>query len=250
MKQSIFIISFIFLTLLSLTSCRKPVPLGTVLSASGLVFDSVKNKPLPNAKLYLFGAHSTFYGIYYDDGPIDSTVSDNTGKFSIHFTADGKSIDYGLQLGVLEYGGYVYGTQTNYVIDYTQPIFKFNYSTNVTNAVVKGRELNYTKVHLKVITNPFDTFFVSTNALRQATLVKGQSIDTTIILRHLPNQQNQISYYTQSIRDTVGLAALNSNPNGHMFSVRRVLSDTFTANMADTINFNKTILNSLSMPRQ
>ena len=245
MKHSITIISLVVLTILAtLTSCRKEVPIGTKVTATGIVLDSVKNKVLANAKLYLFGAHQTFYGIGYSEGPLDSTVSDNNGKFSINFNADGKSIDYGLQLGVLEYGGYVYNNQTNYVIDYTQPLFKFNYSTNISNAVVRGRELNFTKIRLKVLANPFDTFLVRTDVLiRIATLIKGQSIDTTIIVRHLPNQQNVIQYYTESLRDTVGLAALNSNPNVHLYSVRRMLADTINAGMSDTLYLNKTIQN-------
>lgn len=251
MKHSITIISLVLLTIVTtLTSCRKDVPLGTRVTASGIVFDSVKNKVLANAKLYLFGAHRTFYGIYYSDGPLDSTVSDNNGKFSISFTADGKTIDYGLQLGVLEYGGYVYNNQTNYVIDNTQPLFKFNYSTNVSNAVVRGRELNFTKIHLKVLRNPFDTFLVRTSAIRQVTLLKGQSIDTTIFVRHLPNELNKIEYYTQSTRDTVGLAAANSNPNGPFTSIRRIIRDTLNANLADTISISKTIQNSSLIPRQ
>ena len=250
MKQRKIIISLVVLTFLTMTACRKNIPSGTSISASGIVFDAVKNKALPNAKLYLFGAHSTFYGIYYDDGPIDSTISDNNGKFSIHYTANGKSVDYGLTLGILEYGGYNYGTQTNYVLDYTQPIFKFNYLTNVTNAIVKGRELNYTQIHIKVISNPFDTIFVKTSASEQKTMITGLSIDTTIIVRHLPNQLNTIAYYTESLRDTVGLAALNSNPNTHWFSITRAIYDSINANMSDTIFVNKTIINSLLMPRQ
>jgi len=251
MKHSITIISLVFLTILAtLTSCRKEIPAGTKITATGIVFDSVKNKILANAKLYLFGAHQTFYGIYYSDGPLDSTISDNNGKFSISFNADGKFIDYGLQLGVLEYGGYVYNSQTNYVIDNTQPLFKFNYSTNISNAVVRGRELNFTKIRLKVLTNPFDTFLVRTTAIRQVTLLKGQSIDTTILVRHLPNEQNRIEYYTESTRDTIGLAAANSNPNGPFTSIRRIIRDTLNANLADTINISKTISNSSLMPRQ
>lgn len=238
-------IGFVSLTtLIALSSCRKEVPLGTRVTASGIVFDSVKNKVLANAKLYLFGAHQTFYGIYYSQGPLDSTVSDNNGKFSISFTADGKSIDYGLQLGVLEYGGYVYNNQTNYVIDNTQPLFKFNYSTNVSNAVVRGRELNYTKLHLKVLVNPFDTIKVRTTAIRQVTLLKGQSIDTTILVRHLPNQQNIIEYYTESIRDTIGFIP------GPGTSIRRIYRDTLQTGMADTIYHSKTIPNSSLIPRQ
>lgn len=250
MKHTIFIISLILLIILTtFTSCRKQIPAGTRIIATGIVFDSVKNKVLANAKLYVFGAHQTFYGIYYSDGPLDSTISDNNGKFSISFDADGNSIDYGLKLGVLEYGGYVYNNQSNYVIDNTQPIFKFNYSTNVSNAVVRGRELNYIKVHLKVLTNPFDTIKVRTSAIGQVTLLKGQSIDTTILLRHLPNEQNRIEYYTESTRDTVGLVA-NSSPNGPITSIRRVIKDTLNANFSDTINISKTIPNSSLIPRQ
>ena len=174
MKQATTSICLVFLTTLAtLASCEKEVPLGTRVTATGIVFDSVKNKVLANAKLYVFGAQRTFYGIYYSEGPLDSTVSDNNGKFSINFNADGKFIDYGLQLGVLEYGGYVYKSQTNYIIDNTQPVFKFNYSTNVSNAVVKGRELNFTKIRLKVLKNPFDTFLIRTTAIKNVILLKG-----------------------------------------------------------------------------
>jgi hypothetical protein len=218
------------------------VPVGTRVTASGIVFDSVKNKVLANAKLYLFGANQTFYGVYYSQGPLDSTVSDNNGKFSISFTADGKSIDYGLQLGVLGYGGYVYNNETNYVMDITQPMFKFNYSTSVSNAVVRGRELNYTKLHLKVLVNPFDTIKVMSKANRQEILIRGQSVDTILFVRHLPNQPNIIEYYTESIRDTVGYIMGTS--------IRRTTRDTLQTGMADTIYHSKTIPNSSYMPRK
>lgn len=250
MKHFNFLAVFSLLTIIALSSCRKPVEQGATITASGIVFDSVKNKPLPNAKLYLYGAKQTFYGIGYTDGPIDSTVSDVLGKFTITFTADGKNIDYGLTLGQLEYGGYNYSNLTNYVIDNLQPMYKFNYSRNVKNAVVRARELNFTKVHLKIISNPFDSFLVRTSALRQVTLIKGQSIDTSILLRHLPNEQNGVEYYTEATRDTVGLAAANSNPNGPFTSIRRIIRDTIFAGLADTIFINKTISNSSLMPRQ
>jgi len=107
---------------------------------------------------------------------------------------------------------------------------------------VRGRELNYTKLHLKVLANPFDTIKVRTNAIRQATLIRGQSIDTMILLRHLPNQQNIIDYYTESIRDTVGFI-----PGTY---IRRIIKDTLQTGMADTIYHNKIITNSSLMPRQ
>ena len=250
MKHFKFLVILFLSCVVMLSACRKPVEQGATITASGIVFDSVKNKPLKNAKLYLYGAKQTFYGIGYTDGPIDSTISDVLGKFTMTFIADGKNIDYGLTLGQLEYGGYNYGNLTNYVIDNLQPMYKFNYSRNVTNAIVRARELNFTKVYLKVISNPFDSFLVRTSALRQATLIKGQSIDTIILLRHLPNEQNRVEYYTEATRDTVGLAAANSNPNGPFTSIRRILRDTIIAGLADTIFINKTISNSSLIPRQ
>lgn len=251
MKQTYKIAIVLLVTIISITACRKAVEVGKNISASGIVFDAVKNKPLPNAKLYLYGAHQTFYGIYYSQGPLDSTISDNLGKFTIHFTADGNSIDYGLTLGNLGYGGYSYCSQINYVVDNLEPMFKFNYSTSISNAVVKARELNYTKVHLKVTVNPYDSFYLRTSASGVASLVIGQSIDTTIVVRHLPNEKNYFEYFTQSLRDTIGLANLNSNPdpNTHHFGVLRIITDTIMTNMSDTITINKTFPNSLLIPR-
>jgi hypothetical protein len=252
MKRNIQITCLIFLAMpVIFISCRKHVEAGTDLSASGVVFDEIKNKPLANAKLYLYGAQQTFYGIYYANGPLDSTTSDKKGKFSIHFKAEGTSIDYGLTLGILGYGGYAYDDQSNYIIDRTEQMFKFNYALNVKNAVVKARELNYTKIHLTVLENPYDTFFVRIDALiRQVSLIKGQSIDTIIYVRHLPGEQNIISYYTESLRDTAGLAELNIDPFGRLYSITRMLNDTIMANMAETLYISKTIPNSLLMPRQ
>ena len=242
----LFIIPFIITT----TSCRKEVPLGTKITASGIVFDSVKNKVLPFAKLYLFGAHQTFTGIYYSEGPLDSTISDINGKFMISYTADGHYIDYGLELGVLEFGGYVYNNQNNYIIDYTQPLLKFNFSLRISNAVVKGRELNFTKIHIKVLSNPFDTFLVRSRVDWTTILMKGKTIDTTFTVRHLPNAMNIIDYYTQSIRDTVGLASANANANGPRLSVTRSVMDTIYSDLTDTIYINKIIPNSSLMPRR
>ena len=250
MKRGIFFGIIAITVFTTIISCRKPVEKGKEITVSGLVFDPVKNKPLPNATLYLFGAHATFYGIYYSQGPFDSVITDNAGKFALRYTAEGSSIDYGLTLGQLQYGGYNYGGQTNYVVDYTEPVYKLNYGTAISNAVVKARELNFSKIHLKVQLNPFDSFYVRTLVTGDALLIKGQSIDTNVYVRHLPYQQNIIEYYTQSTRDTVGLAALNSNPNNHFFSITRMLRDTFTANLSDTIFLNKTIANSSLMPRQ
>ena len=116
-------------------------------------------------------------------------------------------------------------------------MYKFNYSIDVKNAIVKARELNYTKLHLKVMQNPYDTFIVKTSvASGQLTYVKGQSFDTVVYLRHLPSFQNIIYYRTE--RNTVD-----------SFFIRREIRDTVNAGMADTLFINKTINSTYSMPR-
>jgi hypothetical protein len=244
MKQTYKIVIVLLVTIISITACRKKIEAGKNINVSGIVFDPVKNKPLPNAKLYLYGSKQTFYGTYYTNGPLDSTISDNLGKFTIHFTAKGNSVDYGLTIG--DFGYY---SPKNYVVDNLEPMFKFNHSTSISNAVVRARELNYTKVHLKVIVNPYDSFYLRTSASGVESLAIGQSIDTTIVVRHLPNEKNYYDYYTKSLRDTIGLAALNSNPNTHHFGVLRLITDTIMTNMSDTISINKTFPNSLLIPR-
>jgi len=134
--------------MLVLTACRKDVPKGQLIQANGFVIDSVKNKKLSNVTVYLYGAHSTFYGVYYDVGPFDSTISDNNGNFSIKYNAEGNSVDYGLAIGNVVYGGFT--NQNNFVVDIHHPFYPFNYSHQLNNVELRARELNYTRVNLKV----------------------------------------------------------------------------------------------------
>src|SRR5579864_2808412 len=158
MKQSKIIVSLVFLTLLLLTACRKDIPKGQLIQANGFVIDSVKNKKLSDVTIYLYGAHATFYGTYYDEGPFDSTISDNNGHFSIKYNAEGTSVDYALAIGNVVYGGFT--GQTNYVVDVLHPLYPFNYSHQLNNVNLSARELNYARVNLKVQANPYDTLYL------------------------------------------------------------------------------------------
>lgn len=242
------VVWLILVFLFTLCSCRKPIVQGKIVKVSGTVIDSVKNKKLANAKVYLLGARSTFYGTYYSAGPYDSTITDNSGNFLIVYTAEGQSIDYGVSLSKFQ-KGISDINQLNYVADPYSPISKLNFKRTVNNAIIKGRELNYLKIHLTVLSNPFDSFYVR-NFWFDPVLIKGQNIDTIITLRHIPGEQLIISYYTDALRDTAGLAALNSNPGGHLYSVMRAINDTSLADFSDTIRIYKTISSSLAMPRQ
>jgi hypothetical protein len=251
MKNCFIILGWILAGSL-LSSCFKEIDPANQISVTGVVRDEVKKKNLPGAKLFLFGANRTPSGTYYSIGPLDSTIADHEGKFSLKYIPNESFFDLGLTIGQLQYGGYQYGNEMNYVIDVREPIYKFNYRIKIKDAVVKARELNYTKVHLKVITNPYDSFYVRPNTLgfRRPVLTIGQSIDTTVLIRHIPNEFNVFQFYTEAFRDTIGLGALNSIPNSRKYSIRRMVADTVWVGLQDTFSITKTIINSLDMPRQ
>ncbi len=232
------IISFVFPALLALTACRKDIPKGQLIQASGFVIDSVKNKKLYNATIYLYGAHSNFYGVYYDVGPLDSTVSDIDGNFSIKYSAEGNSIDYALAIGNVVYGGYT--SQDNYVVDVAHPLYPFNYSHQLNNVALRARELNYARINLKVLSNPYDTLYLDVTTtygeLFLRNLFVGTNIDTTILTRYLPDAPNTFQY-----------AILSRQLLDSGWYIRRMF-DTLTPKMDDTMTISKTFNSTYDIP--
>jgi hypothetical protein len=229
--------SLILLMSLTLISCHKDVPAGTLIQANGFVIDSVKNKRLPNATIYLYGANQTFYGVFYDVGPLDSTVSGNDGNFSLKYTATGNSIDYALAVGSAIYGGF--SGQNNYVVDVVHSQYPFNYSHQLNNVIVRARELNYIRLNLKVRSNPYDTMnILVTTTYGELTLLyrlTGHSIDTSILTRCLPDTSNYFFYQieSESAQDT--------------FRYRREI-DTIMTNLTDTLTITKTFNSTYDIP--
>jgi hypothetical protein len=238
MKQLKIIMPFAFLALLLLTACRKDVPKGAVIQAFGFVIDSVKNKRLPNVTIYLYGAHSNFYGVYYDVGPLDSTISDIDGNFSLEYSAEGTSIDYALAVGNVVYGGYT--SQNNYVVDVVHPLYPFNYSRLLRNVALRARELNYARINLKVLSNPYDSLYlyISTAAgeLFIQNLFIGASIDTSILSHYLPEALNTFQFEISSAQ------LLDSGMQ------IRTLTDSITAKMQDTITISQTFNSAYDIP--
>ncbi|WP_298296241.1 hypothetical protein [Hydrotalea sp.] len=239
MGQRKILISYIFLILLFLPACRKDVPKGQLIQATGFVIDSVKNKKLSDVTVYLYGAHSTFYGVYYDDGPLDSTISDKDGNFSIKYNAEGNSVDYALAIGNVVYGGYT--NQTNYVIDISHPIYIFDYSYQLTDVALKARELNYARVNLKVLSNPYDTLYLDVSTTYGELFLRnrfiGRSVDTSFLTRYLPNTTNIFEYKILSSRIV---------DSATMF-IRR-MPDTLQSVLKDTIVISKIINTTYNIP--
>lgn len=231
-------------------SCYKQVEQGSLIRVSGSVVDPVKNKALPFATLYLYGAKSTFYGIYYTLGPLDSVKSDAQGKFDLTYVAEGKSIDYGLSLDIYGYQASL-RPLNQYVIDWNTPEFKFNFQKQIKDARVPGRELNFTRLHLKVDHNPLDSFFIKTAYLEVPILLRGKIIDTILYIRHLPQAENTLRFYVESRRDTIGLAQANRDvpPGGRFFYANRTLEALYVADLSDTFNLVKYIPDVMQIPR-
>ncbi len=236
-KKQIFGYSLILLSSLTFISCHKDVPTGTLIQANGFVIDSIKNKRLSNATIYLYGAHQNIYGVYYDVGPLDSTVSDNDGNFSLRYTATGNSIDYALEVGAVIYGGF--SGQNNYVVDVAHSQYLFNYSHQLNNVIVRARELNYIRLNLKVSSNPYDTLnlLVSTTYGEFSLMYRlfGHSIDTTILTRCLPDASNYFFYELEPgvVQDS--------------FKYRREI-DTVMTNLTDTLTITKTFNSTFDIP--
>ncbi len=207
MKHFTKIITILFFFTI-LISCRKNVDKGTSISATGVAFDSSKNKLLSNTKVYLLGGRPTFTynGVTYDR-IIDSTITNNVGHFSINFIADGNYIDYALSLCSPVFPIY---SNNHAVADYRYSNTKFNYKTQLTNTVVNGRELDSGIIHLKVNANPYDTLFVEVsprnyfNELNQQFLLTGSSIDTQLNVYSLDSSMYDINFgvFAQKIQDS------------------------------------------------
>ena len=219
-------------------ACRKDVPKGQLIQANGFVIDSVKNKRLSNVTVYLYGAHYNFYGIYYDDGPFDSTISDNNGNFSIKYNAEGTSIDYALAIGNVVYGGYT--GQNNYVVDVYHPKYPFNYSHRLNNVSLSARELNYARVNLKVQANPYDTLYLDVRTMSGELFLRnifvGASIDTSFLTRYLPDAANIFTYQILSRK------LLDSG-----WFIRR-MPDTLEPSIIDTLIISKSLNTSYDIP--
>lgn len=233
------LVSFVFATLFFITACRKKISEGTLIQASGYVIDSVKNKRLPNVKIFLFGAKATFYGIYYTVGPLDSTMSDNNGNFSLTYNAEGNSIDYAL---IIDYVQKVDNTsQVNYVMDINHRLHKFNYSHELNNVAVNARELNYLRVNLKIDANPYDTLYFDMysnyGAFALHNRIFGAKADTSFLTRYLPNATTYFYYKILSAPKRAGDTG-----------VYRLLLDSIPPGANDTLVFSKTIHSTNDLP--
>ncbi len=225
------------LSVIIFSGCRKNIQAGVNIRADGYVIDSVKNKKLSNVSVYLISGHE--FGLQAVDyyGVVDSAVTDANGSFSINYTADGKSYDYELSLIYVDINAM---RHFNAVIpDRMNLFYEFDFKTQLSDVAISARELNFMKIHLSVLSNPYDTLLLYVNpsyaAAGQEYDFYRNTIDTTILARSLPLGQNFIYYtiITSQLRDSV---------------LCRTETDTITTNLSDTFDIQKNISSAYDIP--
>ncbi len=183
-----------------------------------MVIDPVKNKPLENAKVVLYGCNQTFMGVFCTT-PLDSTRTNQKGEFEIAFATEGQSIDYEVAVAYDE----------NYVNSTRQRI-----QAGQTNRVeLKARELNLLKAAIRVVSNPADSLMVGTFYSKPSTLY-GSSIDTILYLKVLPDAANYVTY---SLWDA-------------STGIDRGTIDTVRSTLADTTLYEKVIQKATDLPKR
>ena len=218
MTKVILIIAAIFL----FSSCAKNIDKGTPIRVSGFVVDTVKNKRLSNAKIYLVGGHVRgSNGVTYFYTYVDSTLSDGNGNFSFNYKADGKSVDYVLEVA---------SDNNHSPAQYEQ----YHFAYNSTDVRLIAQELNFLKLNLKVDYNRYDTFYVYSNYAYQTQLL-GRSIDATVYLKVLPNNENVVTYQI----------LYRGSDTSILF---RTLRDTMNVGLTDTTTITKRIFSTYQMP--
>ncbi len=177
MKIKNFLI-FLFLIFLSLKGCKGEEDLITVVN--GVVFDEFKNKNLSNAKVLLEGCSFYLHQGTLCGDIIDSTRTDENGKFNFNFVTEKRYTEYRVSIDETE--------EHTSLTTLGEALIQGGEQNEVT---ITARELNHLKIHLK-LSNQYDPFVLSAKNSRFIT--EKEFIDTVIYLRVIPGFENQLHY--------------------------------------------------------
>lgn len=241
MKHISLRIFILFIAVWSIQSCRKEVPKGQIITANGIVMDMLQQKPIPSAKVYLFGGHKSIgsggVSVFYDTPALDSVITDANGSFTLKYVAAGNSFDYAL--GIAR-GIFQTGNDEKVLPDANQSIYKFNFAYNLNDVTIRATQLQNASVTLQILSNPYDTlFFRIYSASTGQTFAKFQffakSVDIKLSTHYLPLSLNVFEYYVRTIPLT---------DSGYV----RLLSDTLNAGNVDTIFVSKKLNSTYEIP--
>ena len=182
MKNSFLKISCLTL-LLAITSvcgCNKNVDTDISTTVTGIVSDGIKHEPIANVPIYI-----DEYDMGSVSGPqyratIDSTKSDLDGKYNIEFSTHGNNVGYRVRFKPPE----------NFLISLDFAILHVGEVQIVNFSPI---ELHFLKARLEMTDNPNPPMRVST-IFGSSITVWGTNNDTTVFLKVIPNNLNQITF--------------------------------------------------------
>lgn len=169
----------------------------------------------------LGGFPSAFSGWCFND-IYASTKTDSQGKFSFLYSAEGSSYDYALE------------ALTSESIE-SHDTYSLRWNYNQTDIRICVRELNYTKLFLKVESNPYDTLYLYTYLTERMVKLTGRSIDTFLYLRNMPNCENSVFYKISTMTRDSGY-------------ISRELEVKYLTDLKDTVTITKNIFSTYSIP--
>jgi hypothetical protein len=217
---------------------------GQSIKAKGFVIDTVKHKRLAGVKIYLMGGYN--YEDVNSGGwdwniTVDSAITDANGNFAFNDVAEGKSEDYALSIdnfirtngaGVTsdEYPVYPFNSNGSSPIITEHKVYELN------NKIIYARELNYARIHMKMLYNVLDTLDCRVYNYSQADVyffVIGKRIDTTILLKCLKPGEKNFIYY--GVTDYWTIHGIDSE--FHQLDIE----DSLFPHISDTLSIERTI---------
>jgi len=174
------------------------------INVTGVVIDTVKNIKIANQKVILVSCYAQGLTPLVCGNLVASTTTDSSGKFEFNITAQDT---LGFQIRAV--------LDSNYYFPFSQSEQVIPNKTNVFT--LYAREINYVKGDIKVDNNPFNRIFIDCGNTYY--IIYGNSIDTTLYFKILPNAQNVMMY---SVFDSA-------------YGKDRMLLDTIQTTLADTM---------------
>ena len=202
------------LILISFSNCRKDTVNTTV---KGIVIDTVKNVPAANQKVIIVSCYAGNFRPICGN-LLASTITNAKGEFELNFFAPKNP--FGFEIRANFDSTYYYNSSPS---ENVIPL-------EINNFILYARKVSYIKLNLKVGNNSLFPFNVSSGLSYHT--IDGNSIDTTLYFKVLPNSNTKILY-------TVWDPSLNNN--------RRII-DTLKLGLEDTTYHNKLITDTRNMP--
>ena len=188
-----------FFAVCLLTSCRKDVPKGTLISANGYVVDTVTGQRVPGATVYLVGGTAVWGmpAVGYANPPLDSTTADGQGNFTLSYRARGNYVDYALTVANIAAHETLPGARC-IPASQAMPWLPFQYAHSLSDVALPVLATEPMKLHLVVGTNPYDTLYLRLYTpdamLYLDDTFIGPRIDTTLTFPCLPQARNILWY--------------------------------------------------------